>query len=340
MKTLLIPWAVFTAISVTVAGCASTLKSRPETEPPAGPFPTAQVAAAPFPEVTLEESFGTLGELVRHVGATAGGGLVLMHGLEAVPAPEVILKKASYAKLVAEITNATGLTAQQNAQYFYLYSPAPVYEPLLGMSLAGQLPEHCAGMNVQAAFGGGTALYNVFASLSKSLGITLLADNVISDIPCGELTLPNMPLPTALEAIFKSALLPPDRFQVEATEEYILVQSSRTAVPAGVLLNSGDLDAAAKALLDKRVDIEVPMSKNSETVFFEGASPLHEILGDLSAQLGVNVTSSPALQNFPVTWTVMHQVRVQTALELLIRQWPMPRFGFEVRPEGILIREK
>ncbi|MBI2433243.1 MAG: hypothetical protein HYV26_10260 [Candidatus Hydrogenedentes bacterium] len=321
-----------------LAGCATK-----RSEKPAAPSATTPSRPSePFPTVTLEQDYGTLGELVRRVGEDVGGGLVLMHGLEPAPAPIIHLKNVPYAQLISQITEETGQAAQQNPHYYFVYSPAPVYNSLLSQQLGPQLPEHYRALTVSAAFGGGTALYNVLATISRSLGVTLVADNVISDAACGELTLPEAPLPDVLDAVFKSALLPPEAYQIEATEDYVLFLNARSPVLGPTLLNESALSETQRQQLEKRVDLEVAGGPNGSTdeLFTRGDVSLHEVLGALSTQCGMTVTCTPALVDFPVTWTVMHQVPMRVALDLLIRQWPVAQFGYEVTEAGILIRER
>ena len=105
------------------------------------------------------------------------------------------------------------------------------------------------------------------------------------------------------------------------------------------MLNRSQLGAGEQALLQRVVSLEVPRA-TGEMTFYRTASKLGEVLPELSRQLGIPVEAAPALREFPVNWTVMHDVRVETAILLLIRQWPLERFGYEVYPDRILIRER
>lgn len=265
-----------------------------------------------------------------------------MHGLEPTPAPRIVLQNAPFSQLVAGMTKANGLAAQANGAYYFIHLPLPLYEPLLALDLHSQLPDHYRNLKATVSYGGGTALFNVLATLSKTLDITLVADNIVSESACGELALPDAPLPDILEAVFKSALLPAANFKLQATEDYLLFTTPGNALPQDLLLNAASLTAEQQALLDRVVQVEVPhpMAQESEAVFMRGAAKLGNVLPVLSEQLGVQVQISPSLKGLPVTWTVMNHVKVRTALELLIWQWPVPNFGYEILDNAILIRER
>ncbi|NJL72818.1 MAG: hypothetical protein HC888_15280 [Candidatus Competibacteraceae bacterium] len=66
--------------------------------------------------------------------------------------------------------------------------------------------------------------------------------------------------------------------------------------------------------------------------------PLEAVLPALTAQLGILVEASPEARDLPVNPCVLPGVRLRTALDLLVRQWPLPRYGYEVLPDRILIR--
>ena len=69
-----------------------------------------------------------------------------------------------------------------------------------------------------------------------------------------------------------------------------------------------------------------------------GASTLGEVLEGLSDQLGVPVTADANMHRLPVNPAVMTNVRVATALDLLIRQWLVPEFAYAVDDTGIHLR--
>jgi len=64
------------------------------------------------------------------------------------------------------------------------------------------------------------------------------------------------------------------------------------------------------------------------------------VLDSLSQQLGILVVAEKGLEDLPVNPVVLNNVRVQTAMDLLIRQWLIPDFGYQVAGDRIVIRRR
>ena len=58
----------------------------------------------------------------------------------------------------------------------------------------------------------------------------------------------------------------------------------------------------------------------------------------MSEQLGLTVTSDAGMRRLPVNPVVMRKVPIETVLELIIRQWLVPEFGYELDGAGIRLR--
>ena len=56
-------------------------------------------------------------------------------------------------------------------------------------------------------------------------------------------------------------------------------------------------------------------------------------------QLGVKVTAQRRLAEIPINPVVFKNVRLETAMNLLLRQWPLAGFVWELQADRILIRE-
>jgi hypothetical protein len=64
---------------------------------------------------------------------------------------------------------------------------------------------------------------------------------------------------------------------------------------------------------------------------------LKAILTPLTEQTGVPMHAEDALHDLPVNFAVFHGLSVSKTLDLLIRQWPLDVFGYEVRADGVHI---
>lgn len=321
---------------IAALGCASREKPPKPYPPYEGPMPADAIH---FPKVTLTQDFSPLDDTVRRVGERIGGGLVTMNGIGDRPLPPLKMKRRPYRQLVALLSLYTGSQFYASPYYYFLYAPG--YDSLTGISLENSLHERYAGMGGAMAFGANTELYNVFAMLGKSMGITVLADNPIADSRCGELALEEVPLRIGLEAILQSARIAPEAFKVESTEEYIFLHSVQNQKTPPLLLNDeSTLNSGQLALLNRKVNLMLPEPPmvTAGMVFRHHASPLSQVLGPMSSQMGVRVAvEDERLLQLPVNPCIMNDVRIRTAMDLLLRQWPLPDFGYELRGDIIVI---
>ncbi|MCC6698557.1 MAG: hypothetical protein IT365_23240 [Candidatus Hydrogenedentes bacterium] len=329
--------ATVALVTLLAASCATTAKEAgPKDEASGSAQETATVAQDN--KVTVTTPQGSLGDAVRAVGESAGGNLVLMGGLETRPIAALTFKSVSLNEVAATFAAKSGLAMQETPEYCFLF-PAG-YEPLVQVSLSGKLSPADAAHRTDVVFGSGLKLFTVFSWMSLALDRTIVADNAISESRCGELALKQVPLETALEAILKSARVV--NFVVECTDEYILFRNPKNTNPESAMLNTEPLEQAQADALDRRVTVTLPHSADAKHPLEVQQDPvrLEEVIDSLSQQVGVPIIAEKGLEGLPVTPTVMANVRVRTALDLLIRQWLLPDYGYQVTPDRIVIRKR
>ena len=315
-------------IVAAVAGCA-TVPNEQETAEASPP--------AADGEVTYTSQNARLGDTIRRVGA-AGGSVVLMGGLEEESLGEVDFSQAEPQAVVSQLSDRADLAVEVTPNYSFLF-PAE-YQALTNVSLEGQLHSAHEGIETQIAFGSRTPLFMALAWISQATGVTIVADNEVAEARTGEIALGNMPLSTALEALLKSARVA--NFYVDSTEEYIFLYSGNQGHQTDMLLNRPALDEHQEAILEQRVTVYLPESptRPNEIRMLPGATPLAEVLPSLSSQLGVRVVAEPGLEELPVNPAVFRDVPVSTAMDLLIRQWLRPEYGYHVAHDRLVIRRR
>ena len=322
---------LFLAFSALLPACR-TSPSTPVNEPT--PIPVAQQVDHSRKKIEWEIEQGPAGLAVRHLGSTSTGGIVLMNGLENIPAGPYKMKDKHFSTIVEEIAQDIGCEVEAAAGYYFLYPST--YQVLTAVSLPTELHSTFEDMNVTAAFGADTPLYSALALLSRGLKTTLVADNAIAESPIGELSLTNIPLPQALEALLKSARVQAGAFGVSSSKEFVFLHSARNG-PSRRLHTSADaLTPLQRRILNKKVSIALPVAAGGELA--TSATPLGDVLDSLSRQLGVRVQAQSGMESFPVNPVVMTDMRVESAMDLLVRQWLRPEYGYELTETGILIR--
>ena len=305
---------------------------------------TAGDAAPPvekpaFPAVTFTHGLSPIGDMMRAFGEQCGGGVVLMNGLEERAVQKADFKKQPYEQAIAYFASALGCI-YTHTPYYYLILP-PEYQQLETVSLASKLHERYAGLKASAVFGAKTEVYIILAVLSESLDITLVADNFIAESRCGEMHVPEAPLSVILEAVVQSARIPSDTLEIESTPEYIFLRAARNENKASPRVDSGATLPEQSALLDRQVSLSLPAvpEEKEGLIFAFRPIPLREALNPLTEQLGVKVTAQRRLAEIPINPVVFKNVRLETAMNLLLRQWPLAGFVWELQADRILIRE-
>jgi hypothetical protein len=312
----------------------------PPEESPSGAPRSAELAIEA--KRTGELAQAPLGLMARQIGALYGGGIVVMHGTNPYTlVGPYTLQDETMDRVVRSMAAALpSCVATLSNGYYFLHPPEPLYESLNAMSLEGKLHPRYRTMTAAATFGVDTPLFNAFALLGHSLDITIVGDNAVTDGLTGELAVGELPLHDALAAVLKSARISDQVFRIESTDEYIFIRHVNNAAKASLLANAGRLSAAQEARLDRRVDVALPapMKSVNEVASMPGAQALGYVLDELSGQLGIEVRTEPGIEKLPVNPVVMNGVRVRTAMDLLIRQWPLAQFAYELTGDVIVIR--
>ncbi|NIA15593.1 MAG: hypothetical protein GWP08_16140 [Nitrospiraceae bacterium] len=315
------------------AGCVTgSARNRAAADKPSGPVSLTD----PRPAVTLEwTSSQTLGDVMHRVGQEVGGSLVLMSKMENRVVRPLKFRGTPYGDFVRGLAEAAGCMVQETEHYYFVYPEE--YGALTSVSVTEKLRAEQAGMTIAMAFGFDTPMFETLVLLGDTLGYTIVADNVIADTTCGPLTLAQAPLGDALDTLLKSARIPPGAFEIETGAGYVFLRGPHNPAPADTRL--GDGSGEADALLAKRVDVTLPssMRANGRMEVPPGAAKLRDVLADLSLQLEISVLADKGLGELPVNPVVFRDVPVSTVMDLLIRQWPVAKFGYEVRDGRIVI---
>lgn len=271
---------------------------------------------------------------VRSLGAASTGGIVLMNGLENIPAGPYSVQEKHFSAIVESIAKDIGCEVETASGYYFLYPPT--YQELTAVSLPTELHGSFDQMRVTAAFGSDTPLFSALALLSRGLKTTLVADNAIAESRIGELSLTNVTLAQALEALLKSARVQAGAFDVSSSKEFVFLHSLRNGQSQRLHSGANGLTGPQRRILDKKVSVSLPVATGGELSTY--AEPLGAVLDSLSRQLGVRVRAESGMESFPVNPVVMTDVRVESAMDLLVGQWLRPEYGYEMTATGILIR--
>lgn len=343
--------SIFAALllAVVLAGCAKDASIKPsdlETDPPyltdEGESLLADTLSRtnPNPRVTVKWEGPRLGTRMRDLRLAYGGSFVVMNGIEAQPLPEFKAKRKPLRHVLKSLAAVADAEIQESPEYVFFYPKG--YEPLTGVTLEGRLPSLFEEKKVTVSFGSSMKLFRVLAILGRATGISMVADNIVTDSQCGEVSLVDVPLRVVLEALLKSARIAPDRFSVDATQEYVFVRSTNNLSPNQTLLNPEITVSEMETALDKVVDVTMP-SRKADPAKYElpaGATPLNDVLASLSDQMGLAVRCETLLEGLPVNPMYLSKVRARTALDLLIRQWMSPDIGYDVRQNEVFIRRR
>ena len=312
--------------SFVILGCTST----PEDGRPG--------ISAEAVETALDIERGPVGLAFRELSEASSTNVVLMNGLEIGQAGPYHFEKRAPEAAIREIAHDLGYEIHDAPHYIFIFAPG--YEALRDVSVSGRLDKRVAGLRVDLAFGADTPLYSALALLGHTLGHTVIADNAVAAALCGEIHLKDVPLSAALDALLQSARVSRESFHVESTPDYTFVASASNVGGRPLLLGEDSLTDEQAAMLGRKVRVTLPFPQDDPEHLRGriGASTLGEVLEGLSEQLGLPVTADANMHRLPVNPAVMTDVRVATALELLIRQWLVPEFAYTVEDTGIRLR--
>ncbi|MCP4644960.1 MAG: LysM peptidoglycan-binding domain-containing protein, partial [bacterium] len=322
-----------------VTGCATSGESGvwDDVEPREGAKEFEPPSESPV-SMALEEE--KLGDAVRQIGQEFAGSLVVMNGIEEWPLPATRFTRADFTEVSDTLSAVAYCAVEHCPSYHFIYPPG--YELLTSVSMEGKLVGAYGDTRLQGpmAFGAGMYLSTVFGLMSRALDITIVGDNAIAESRTGEVILGPMTLEEALEAILKGARIP--AFEVDSTDEYIFISVPQNRNPRSLMLNTGPLDPTQQAMLNAQVDVVLPAPTSDPNKVPAGGSVvgLRQVLGPLSQQLGVRVVAERGLEDIPIEAAVLNNVSVGTAMDLLVRQWPVPSFGYQVTSDRIVIRRR
>lgn len=293
-----------------------------------------------LPKVTVQESPGLAVDTLRLVNAEAGGALVLVNGLGTRVLPTLDLVDTPYEQFVQTVAEGLACPFDKVDGYYLIYPPG--YEGLRDITVSRQLPEAYQAIRGDFIFGEGTRLYNVFAVLNQTIGTNLVADQSVGDAACGEMVLVDVSLPVALDAILRGARVAPGGVQVDAYDDYVLFRSLPNAHPDPLLLGGDTLTPGQRAMLSRKVTVQLPapINRGKGLQVLTTARSLRMAMRSLSQQLGVQVTSDPALLDLPVNNAHLNDISIQSLIEVVIRQWLVPDFVYEVGDNTITLRRR
>ncbi len=319
-----------------LASCATPQKTPTEENAGADAKPSPKTPRST--RLTLALTNTTLGEAVRKAGQAVGGPIAIAYGTEELSIADLSFVRADARNVAYKLAEKTGLAVQACPHYYFLF-PAHS-EALTQITLAGQLGPTYQQPVEQLSFGTGFPLYAVFDWISQALGVTVVGDSAVGEVRCGEMALRDIPLDEGLEAILKSARAAGIRLDV--TDEYVFFLAKDNPCPASALLNGDALDNRMQEILEKRVNVCMPRPpKAPGRIELVGeAEPLSEVLPSLSQQLGIPVVAEKGLGDIPINPAALNNVRVRTAMDLLIRQWLTADYGYQITHDRIVIQRR
>ena len=160
----------------------------------------------------------------------------------------------------------------------------------------------------------------------------------MGDSHCGELNLRDTPLPQALEALVQSARIQPSALKVKKTKDYLLLLTANHSLRSKV--QSGTVSKEMEKKLKEKCSISLlfytPSDKEVNSPL--GASKLHSVLSELSLQIGIPISAKGKINHLPVNPMVLNNVSREMALEIILHQWMLPIFTYEVQGNSIILR--
>ncbi len=325
--------AVGIAICLLCVGCATSS----ERGGAPGEADAATYEAPTLNRLTIELRDTTMGEVVREIGNRTGGSLVLLNGLEERPLESVNYVNAELPEVAADLAEQAECAIQVTDGYRFIFAPG--YETLTQTSLSNQTDPRFRERIDKLAVGANIPLHAVLAWIGQAYDTTVVADNAVAAARTGEVALQTVYVDQAVEALLKSARVNAVAF--DSTDEYLFLYTPENLNPRSAMLNDGELPQALRQRLDRRVTVALPEPSSDPGRLVVGeARRLRDVLTALSMQLGIRVVAEPELMDIPINPAHLSNVRVQTALDLLIRQWLLPNYGYQVTHDRIVLRRR
>lgn len=323
-------------------GCATTDDPEPVAQtPPQEPptiFTDAELEAPTDAAVEAFEST-SLATFIRDFALANDLSVALMNGIEMVQLTSTTpLEDEAPIDTLDRIAADAGLTVVRLRNYRLLVLPG--YEAVAQLDVASAVAPELAQESISLRLGADTPLYAALALISRNLDAAIVADQTVASSPVGELRLQDVPLADALNAVLQSARVAPGSIRLASDADSIFIRSRANRIQPELITNRGSLTDAEQSTLQRRVSLELPRPvSDALPIANENAiATLGQCLDAASEQLGLRVTAEPQLLDIPVNPMVARDVTLERALWLLIHQWPVPEFGYEVSPEEIRIR--
>jgi len=331
LRVILNGFCVLATIGI-AAGCATTAR------PPSSEGDKADSSTKLSAEATalsLDLGLTSLGATARRLGDEYGVPIVLAYGMENIPIGPYQCDETPLPDIARAFAEQAACRLQEADSYFFFYPDE--WGKLAETSLEGELDPVYEDKSLAVHFIRDTTLFNVFATISERLDVTIVADNAVAAARCGELRVAQAPLQTVLEAILKSAGVV--NFEVESTPEYIFFHYPYATQPPVSLIGEAGLTRKQRSILDQVVSLSLPYPQDDAHYLkaYDNAVELLDVLIPLADQIGITVMVERGLENLPVNPVVMNNVRVRTAMDLLIRQWLRPQYGYVLRDNNIVI---
>jgi hypothetical protein len=274
-----------------------------------------------------------LGLTIRTTATKLGTNWALMNGVEATPFSELIINDETEEKISEAIASHARLETRiiGNIRFFFPEEYSGLLSSANGDIWSAKYSEKQFGLS----FGADTPLSSLLATLGQSLKMTVVSDHTISDSLSGEISFSGVTLPDALAALLLSARIPLDSISFEHSDEYVFIHSIRN--PSRPNYQIATPTPQNSQTLTERCTIDLANEIVNDSGIRTNYKKLSEVVKQLSEQFEVAIEFDPTLKDFPITPMYIHDVTRKQALELLLRQWPVPQFGYSFDGEKILL---
>jgi len=328
------------ALATSTLACASTpADTATAADTKATPIQLAQARTATRTSSSsksfeFESTKNSVALLTRDLSAKSGRNIVLMNGVEMSQAGPYEKKKRSAAEWVDQIAADAGLRVQHHASYDFIFAPG--YEVVNATTVDSRLDPALAARRTTLHIEFGTPLFAALALLGHSLQSAIVADNVVADARCGETRLHDVTVAEALGALLQSARIPNESFLLRNNDGSTFLYSAGRPLRAQVRVEAPG--EARPEWLDRRVTLYLPAApaEAGHLPDYGSAVPLGECLKELERQTGLHVEADARVLSLPINPSVMPNLRIETALDLIVNQWPLPHFGY--RANGNTLR--
>ena len=265
-----------------------------------------------------------LGLTIRMAATQIGANWVLMNGIEATPFMELAVKKATEAEISEEIATRAKLEMLEMGSYRFFYPKD--YSSLISTLKTADWTSDDSENKIGLSFGADTPLSSILAALGQSLKMTIVADQTISESLSGEISINEAGVREALSGLFLSARIPLDSIQLDTSDEHIFVHSIRNPMRANYQITP--MSEEHKQKLTERCTINLINEIVDDSGLNARYKKLSEVAQQISKQMDIPIEYDPTMKDFPITPMYIHDTTRQQALELLVRQWPVPQFGY------------